>query len=301
MGIKSKIRLIASILLLFNFIQNSNAMEIIQKSLNLDFKGKRIVVNKFQTAQDGKCAVILHGMAIYGDYYFDAINYLPSEYTNFYFIDMLHHGHSDGEKGFLPNKDTIVEILDFTLDYILVSENIPKIDLILGESMGGIFALYYLLNEHKFTPTNLVIFSTPLKINYNNFIDINNINLVSNFLFSRNKLVVPIKELNKQLVEDQILLKKIELDTLVPDRVNINYLLTLKEMINHINRNFSKITIKSLFIYGEFDAVSNTSKIVKRNKKYKNIKTIVFKDQPHAIFWNKQNDYLGYITKWLNE
>lgn len=301
MGNKSIIKLIVIALIYCCVFQKLNAMDTIQKTINLDYNGKTICLNKFQNGQNGKIAVILHGMVLYGDYYHNAIDYLPPDYTDFYFIDMLHHGHSGGEKGILPNQDTIMLILDFVFDYILKNEKVSKIDLIMGESMGGIFALHYLLNNPIPYSPYVVIFSTPLKINYLNFIDFKNINLVGNFLFSRDKLVVPVKELNKELIDDSILWNKINSDTLVPNLVNVNYLLTLKKMIKFINRNYSKLDMNILFIYGEYDAISNARKIEKKNAKYDNLKTIVLEDQPHAIFWNTNNNYKNVIGNWLNE
>jgi pimeloyl-ACP methyl ester carboxylesterase len=299
---KPKIIIYIYIVFLISLFNIGYSMEKTVKTIQLNFGENKISITKIHVKGNGdKCAVLLHGMGLYSDYYFDAIDYLPSEFSTIYFIDMLNHGLSSGKKGFLPDQDTIVKVLDFTFDYILKNEKIHNIDLLIGESMGGIFALYYLLQTPDVNIPNIIIFSTPLIVKYFNFIDLRNIKLIPYYLFAREKLIVPIKKLNHQLVEDKKLLDRIKNDKMVPDLININYLITLKGMISEINKNYSKLNKNILFFYGEFDAISNAKKIAEKNSRLSNVRTIVLKDQLHAIFWNKNNEYKNQIDEWLNE
>jgi len=270
-------------------------------TIDMIYNGSNISINRIQEESQGnKTAIILHGMALYGDYYFDAIEYLPDDYSNYYFIDMLNHGNSDGRKGFLPSKNTVTEILDHAFNQIMMMEGMSKIDMVVGESMGGIFALYYTLKYSPNKFNNAVIFSAPLKIQYTNFIDPKYINILYYYLFARDRLVVPIKEMNRKLVKDASLLERIYNDTLVPQHININYLLTLKGMIKYILSHYSKLDLNLLLIYGANDAISNTNKICNIFNQLNNAEVVILKEKPHAIFWDKTNDYKNMIKRWLS-
>jgi alpha-beta hydrolase superfamily lysophospholipase len=272
-----------------------------QTAMDLKYEGRSIHITKISTHPSGKSVVVLHGMCMYGDYYHCITDYLPDDYANFYFIDMANHGRSSGEKGYLPDPNTILNILDFSISEIKKTDQLEHIDLIVGGSMGGIFALSYLLNRDQEANTKYLIFGAPLYVKYDFLMNVKQPRYLYDLLFARNKLVLPVKVLIWELIKDSVKYEQILKDSLIPPFVNFNYPLTIKKMTRNINSNIDKLSKDVLFFYGGQDAISNVKKIVKQNQKLKTVKTIVLPNKPHSIFWTEKDAFVVPIKNWLSE
>lgn len=270
--------------------------------MKLNFEGYSIHITKITTKPSGKSAVYLHGMCMYGDYYHNLIDFLPDDYANFYFIDMPNHGRSSGEKGFLPDSTTIVNSIDFCISSIKQKDRLDHIDLISAESMGGIFALYYLLKRDPETANRYLIFGAPLFPNWSFFFT-NLKQPESSYcaLFAKDKMVLPVKTLLGEMTRNAVVYKQIKNDPLVPQFANINYLLTIHKMARAINSSFGKISKNILFFYGEEDAICNLKKIRQQNQPMKNIKTIFIPKEYHSMFWADKDNYKLPIKEWLSD
>jgi len=295
--ISAQIRSILPILLI-TFTLN-NAIGETHTDMTLDFRGYSIHITKIETKPSGKSVVNLHGMCMYGDYYKALIEFLPEDFAKFYFIDMPNHGRSSGERGFLPDEKTILDIIDFTISAIKEKDKLAQIDLIAGESMGGIFALYYLLNRDSEANDKYLIFGAPLYLKYEFIFDPKLAKYLHFLLFSKEELVVPVIDYYPSLIKDPYICKQMLFDSLIPKYVNFNYLLTINKMSEKVNSNFGKISKKVLFFYGEQDSISNVKKIVKRNEAWKNVQTIVLPKLPHSIFWTDKDFFKAQIEDWL--
>lgn len=270
--------------------------------MELDFEGYSIHITKITTKPSGKSAVYLHGMCMYGDYYHNLIDFLPDDYANFYFIDMPNHGRSSGEKGFLPDSTTIVNSIDFCISTIKKEDRLDRIDLISAESMGGIFALYYLLKRDPESNNRYLIFGAPLFPNWSFFFT-NLKQPESSYcaLFAKDRMVLPVKTLLGEMTRNSEVYKQIKNDPLVPQFANINYLLTIHKMAREINSSFGTISKNILFFYGEEDAICNLKKIRQQNQPMKNVKTIFIPKEYHSMFWADKDTYKPPIKEWLSD
>jgi len=269
--------------------------------ITLDFGGYSIHITKISTKPSGKSAVYLHGMCMYGAFYHGLIDLLPDDFANFYFIDMPHHGRSTGEKGSLPNKNILLDCIDFSISAIKKKDGLDHIDLISAESMGGIFALYYLLKRDQMTASKYLIFGAPIYLNWSFFFT-NLKQPESTFwaMFARDKKFLPVKALLGDMTQNSVVYQQIKKDSLVPEFADFNYVLPIHEMSREIYSNFRIVSKDILFFYGEEDAICNMKKIKKLIQPMKNVKTIFIPKEYHSIFWADKENYQQPIKEWLS-
>lgn len=267
--------------------------------MDLNYNGNSIHVTKLETRPSGRTAVVLHGMCMYGDYYHCLSEYLPDDFARFYFIDMVNHGRSSGPRGYLPDSNEVLNILDFAVESIKREDRLPKIDLMVGASMGGIFALSYLLNRDREASGKYLIFGAPLYLNYDFFLHLRQPKYLYAMLFAKDKPVLPVKILIRELVSDTAIFKHFQSDSLIPTLVNFRYVLTVHQLTRNILKNYGKITNDILFIYGEKDAITNVKRMVRRNRSLKSVETIVVPKRPHSVLWTDKVAFVGAIREWL--
>lgn len=276
-------------------------MAVDKTDILLDFGGYSIHITKISTKPSGKSAVYLHGMCMHGAYYHGLIDLLPDDYANFYFIDLPHHGCSTGEKGSLPNKNILLNSIDFSISAIKKKDRLDHIDLISAESMGGIFALYYLLKRDPEAANKYLIFGAPLYLNWSFFFT-NLKQPESSYwaMFAREKMVLPVKALLGEMTRNSLVYKQIQKDSLVPDCANFNYLLPIYQMSREINSSIGAISKDILFFFGEEDAICDLKKIKMLLEPVKNFKTINIPKEYHSIFWADKEHYQQPIKEWLS-
>jgi len=268
----------------------------------LIFEGYSIHITKISTKPAGKTVVYLHGMCMYGAFYHDMVELFPDDFANFYFIDLPNHGRSSGKKGHLPNANTILNCLDFTISTIKKEDQLDQIDLISAESMGGIVALYYLLKRDPEKTNKYLIFGAPIYLNWSYFMtDLKQPQSTFWAMFARNKMVLPVKALLGDMTRNSDVYKQIQNDGLVPENANFNYLMPIYQMSRVLTASFGSISKDILLFYGEKDAICNLKKIKKLIRPMKNIQAIVIPDEFHSICWADPENYKGSIREWLSE
>lgn len=266
----------------------------------LIFEGYSIHVTKISTKPTGKTVVYLHGMCMYGAFYHGLVDLFPDDFANFYFIDLPNHGRSSGEKGHLPDANTILNCVDFSISTIKKEDQLDQIDLISAESMGGIIALYYLLKRDPETANRYLIFGAPIYLNWSFFMtDLKQPQSTFWALFAREKMVLPVKALLGDMTRNSVVYKQIQNDSLVPEFANFNYLMPIHQMARAIVSSFGSISKDILLFYGEKDAICNLKKISALIQPMKNIQSIFIPEEFHSICWADPENYKGAIREWL--
>lgn len=267
----------------------------------LSFQGYSLHVTKITTKAQGKSAVYLHGMCMHGAFYHGLTELLPEDFAQFYFIDMPHHGRSSGPKGFLPSRKVLVDSLAFALDSIRERDGLPGWDLISAESMGGVFALYYLLKRDRDPQCRYLLFGAPLHPNWGFFFtDLKQPLTSLCTLFDRNRMVLPVKDLLGDMTHNKQVYEQIRADGLVPEFANMNYLLTIQGMSMAINAGLGSVSNEILLFYGQEDAISNWKKTQRQHGNMPNLRTIVVPHERHSMFWADKETYRAQIEDWLS-
>jgi acylglycerol lipase len=128
-----------------------------------NFKGVRTINCYYQgwLPEEDEDAVILivHGLGEYSGRYMNVVNHLSPLGYALYGLDHIGHGKSDGQREFVERFDDFTD--DLTIFYSMVKVWHPnKPIFLLGHSLGGLIAPYYLLNQQD--NFKGAIFSAPL-------------------------------------------------------------------------------------------------------------------------------------------
>ena len=91
--------------------------------------------------------ILIHGLGEHINRYREWANLFVDREIGFVGVDLPGHGYSPGRRGFIRSYDIISEIIDVLSS--TVSRTFPSVPLYLyGHSMGGTFALRYLINTN---------------------------------------------------------------------------------------------------------------------------------------------------------
>ena len=108
--------------------------------------------------------ILVHGFGEHIGRYHEWANLFADREIGFVGIDLPGHGYSPGRRGFIKSYDIISEIIDILI--ATMCNTFPSVPLYLyGHSMGGTFALNYLLKTNS-KLTGAIITSPWLKLSF---------------------------------------------------------------------------------------------------------------------------------------
>jgi pimeloyl-ACP methyl ester carboxylesterase len=166
--------------------------------------------------------------------------------------------------------------------------------------MGGVFALYYLLNRDPEPNSKYLIFGAPLFLNWGFFFHkMKQPESTYDLLVDCKKKALPVKALLGEMTRNKAVYARICQDSLIPSFTDFDYIRTVGKMIRVVNANFGRITKDVLFLYGQKDAITDLKKVARQNAPMKNIRTIVVPEEYHSMMWADKELYVGAIREWL--
>ncbi len=123
---------------------------------------KKIFYRHWKPEQKRNKVVIgIHGLAGHSEYYVLVADQLTSIGLDVYAIDLMNHGHSDGQKGDLESVDAIISRINEFVQYLRNQSHEDLKVFMMGISMGGAIAIHY---AKKYKPNGLITFAPSVKI-----------------------------------------------------------------------------------------------------------------------------------------
>lgn len=254
-----------------------------------------------QTSTDF-AVIVLHGIGLHsGPYkvFGDALNKVG---IVVYALDTRGHGLSCGNRDQIPNQQT--ENRDIRSMIQFLKERYPQAKIfLLGESMGGIFALNY-ASENDADISGLILLAPAVSVARGQFFRIGSIPLLPYLFFWPDKPVVSLvgKRLTKSTRDKGFVIARRK-DVLAHEKVSINYL----RGVGKAAKNWEKLTaprvkIPTLIVQGERDPVVSArgsrklfELLAATDKQFKSYQNI-----PHTLPWDPETpDVMETICTWI--
>ena len=126
--------------------------------------GKELSFARVDLGEDtGRVLVFIHGIGSYGGLYYHMAEPLRGAVDSVYFPDMRGHGRSNGQRGDLVGRSSVIRDIRSIVDAVHAAH--PGSDLILGgESMGGLMSLGFAADQPDSIDA-LVLAAPALKLN----------------------------------------------------------------------------------------------------------------------------------------
>ena len=274
------------------------------------FDGTRLFYRRWERAHDkasggsSKVVLILHGIGFHSGPYEVVANYLCPKGYIVYGLDARGHGLSQGKRGVLENESTIIRDIHIMIGF-LKEEHPDKDIFLLGESMGGIFALAYSV-QHSDALSGLILVAPGLSIHKSQLFSLDTLLLPFYLLFFRNASVISLAGSRlESSSRDQEFKKRRAEDPLSLHKVSPKYLMVLSKLTkNWVSRYPEKINMPTLIIHGLQDKVLDprSSRKLYEHLASKDRKLKTFPLAYHTLFWDPDTpQVLRTIADWLEE
>ncbi len=246
--------------------------------------------------------LVLHGIGLHGGPYKVFGDALNKAGVAVYALDTRGHGLSCGKRDQVP--DQLTENRDIRSMIQFLKERHPQAKVfLLGESMGGIFALNY-AKENDGNISGLILLAPAVSVARGQFFRIGNIPLLPYLFFCSDKPVVSLvdKRLTKSTRDEQFVIARRK-DSLAYEKVSINYLREVGSAAKNWEKLIApRVKIPTLIVQGEKDPIVSPkgsrrlfellASTDKQFKPYQNI--------PHTLPWDPETpDVLETVCKWI--
>jgi lysophospholipase len=207
------------------------------------------------SASTDRVVVVLHGIGYYGGPYKVIADALNPQGIPVYALDARAHGLSCGRRGYVG---TPVQAADDVSPIVRLAKNewpAAKIYL-LGESMGGAFALNY-VRQNSNQISGLILLAPAIDVNKHQLFKIKNLGLLPYFLFAHRTPAISLvdKRLEESSRDPQFIAER-RTDPLAYKEVSFGYLWD----ISHLVRNWKSeiapnFNVPTLIVQGGKDVI----------------------------------------------
>lgn len=224
--------------------------------------------------------LIVHGLGEHSSSYTHMAKYLCEHGISSHGFDLIGHGQSSGQRGYVPTFDLFIEQLAFVYQMLKNNHSTDKIS-IFSHSMGGLITLKALV-ENVFSPETPLIFSNPL-------VDINvdipqwKINLANGLAQVLPRLALGNEINNNDLTKDPEVIASYSQDPLRHKKISTKLYMELKDNTELVRAKIENIQNPTLFLISPNDKVCNADTTQALTKEFVNMNLELFPQSGHEI------------------
>jgi acylglycerol lipase len=244
---------------------------------------------------------VLHGIGFHGGPYKVIADSLNKRGISVYAVDARGHGLSCGKRDEIPG--TPIENEDVHRMIGLLRQTYPNAKIfLLGESMGGIFALNY-AQENRGDISGLILMAPAVSIAWKQIFRLGNLSLLPYILCPDKQAVSLIdRRLKESTRDDQFVIQR-RTDPLAYKKVSINYVNGIHRSAKHWDTVAApRIKIPTLILQGERDPIVNVKGsrrlfelLATSDKEFK-----AYKSVPHTLLWDPETPrVLESVGDWI--
>jgi alpha-beta hydrolase superfamily lysophospholipase len=259
------------------------------------------------SASSERVVVVLHGIGYYGGPYKVIADALNPQGIPVYALDARAHGMSCGRRGYIG---TPVQAADDVSTIVRLAKNerpTAKIYL-LGESMGGAFALNY-VRENSNQISGLILLAPAIDADKHQLLKIGNLGLMPYFLFAHRTPAISL--VDKRLEEssrDPRFIAERRTDPLAYKKVSFGYLWDISHLVRNWRTEIApNLNVPTLIVQGgkdvivsheDCEALARTKGTSGTNdRQYK-----VFPNARHTTLWDPDTpEILKVVSQWILE
>jgi alpha-beta hydrolase superfamily lysophospholipase len=264
---------------------------------------------------NGKVVCLIHGIGYYGKAYKKVAERLCPRGYEIYAMDLRGHGDSDGGRGSLPSKKTLLSDVRSFIRLVAYRHTGSKVYL-LGESMGGLISLSYLADNKNDHLSGLILVAPAVSLKPRFYLssDLLKFPFFSWFFPDRNFMSLTNWRLDRCCSPTSDFATSVRNDPKFNRRINSKYVSTIIRLriglliklriSNWRNRSLAGITLPTAILQGKADRLlsyrgaEKLFRLIASEDKFKHILV----DSEHALFWDKRTpEVLDRLDRWLDE
>ena len=252
-----------------------------------------------------RVVIVLHGIGYESGPYKVIADALNPQGIDVYALDARAHGLSCGRRGYVANPAQAAD--DVSSIVRLVHEERPGTKIyLLGESMGGAFALNYVRNNSS-ELRGLILLAPALALTKHEVLQIGNLALLPYFLFAHRAAKISLigKRLEESSRDPQFIAER-RTDPLAYKKVSFGYLWD----INHLVKNWKSeiapnLAVPTLIVQGGKDVIVSHKdcKLLAQTKATHAITDRQYKVFPktrHTTLWDPDTpEVLKFVSQWI--
>jgi alpha-beta hydrolase superfamily lysophospholipase len=260
-----------------------------------------------KNASPERVVVVLHGIGYHSGPYKVIADALNPQGIHVYALDARAHGLSCGRRGYIGTPAQAADDVSTIVRFVKSERPTAKIYL-LGESMGGVFALNY-VRQNSNQLSGLILLAPALGVNRHQLLEIGNLGLLPDFLFAHRTPAISL--IGKRLEEssrDPRFIAERRADPLAYKKVSFGYL----SDIQHLVRNWKSaiapnLNVPTLIVQGGKDVIVSHKdcEILARIKGTSGTKDRQYKVFPktrHTTLWDPDtSEILKFVAQWILE
>lgn len=254
-----------------------------------------------------RVVVVLHGIGYYSGPYRVIADALNPQGIHVYALDARAHGLSCGRRGYIGTPAQAADDVSTIVHFAMSQRPNAKIYL-LGESMGGAYALNY-VRKNSNQISGLILLAPAIDVNDEQLFKIGNLGLLPYLLFAHRSPAINLvgKRLEESSRDPQFIGER-RTDPLAYKKVSFGYLWDIKHLVKNWKTEIApNLTAPTLIVQGGKDVIvshkdcEDLARIKgtggTSDRQYK-----VFPNTRHTTLWDPDTpDILKFVTQWILE
>ncbi len=259
------------------------------------------------SGSSNRVVIVLHGIGYQSGPYKVIADALNPEGMDVYALDARAHGLSCGPRGYIGTPVEVAADVSTIVQFVHNERHDAKIYL-LGESMGGAYALNY-LRKNSGELRGLILLAPALGLNKHQVFQISNLGLLPYFLFAHRdpKISLIGKRLEESSRDPQFIAER-RTDPLAYKKVSFGYLWDIKRLVKNWKSEIApSLDLPTLIVQGGKDAIVSHKdcKLLAQIKATHGIHDRQYKVFPrtrHTTLWDPDTpEILKFVRQWIIE
>jgi len=252
----------------------------------------------------GRVVVVLHGIGYQSGPYKIIADALNPHGIQVYALDARAHGLSCGRRGYIGTSAQaaadVLTIIQFAKD----KHPAARVYL-LGESMGGAYALNY-VRENGAQISGLILLSPAIDVNERQILKIGNLGLLPYLLFAHRTPAISLvgKRLQESSRDPQFIAER-RTDPLAYKKVSFGYLWDIKHLVKNWKDEIAPdLTMPTLIVQGGKDVIVSHAdcEALAQTKGAHDRLYKVFPETRHTTLWDPDTpEILKFVGQWILE
>jgi alpha-beta hydrolase superfamily lysophospholipase len=258
-----------------------------------------------ESAATERVVIVLHGIGYQSGPYKVIAGALNPHGVNVYALDARAHGLSCGRRGFIGTPVQAADDVSSIVRFVKNEQPTAKIYL-LGESMGGAFALNY-VRKNSNQISGLILLAPAIDVNKRQLFKIGNLGFLPYLLFAYRTPVISLvgKRLEESSRDPQFIAER-RADPLAYRKVSFGYLWDIKHLVRNWKSEIApNLTVPMLIVQGGKDVIVSHKDCeilahpgVTRGRNDREYK--VFPKARHTTLWDPDTpEILKYVAQWI--
>lgn len=259
------------------------------------------------SVSSNRVVVVLHGIGFQSAPYKVIADALNPQGIDVYALDARAHGLSCGRRGYIGTPAQVADDVSSIIRFAKKERPDAKIYL-LGESMGGAFALNY-TRKNISELRGLILLAPALGLNKHQVFRIGNLGLLPYFLFAHRapKISLIGKRLEESSRDPQFIAER-RTDPLAYKKISFGYLWDIKQLVKNWKSEIApNLVVPTLIVQGGNDVIVSHKdcKLLAQTRSTHGIDDREYKVFPrtrHTTLWDPDTpEILKFVRQWILE